>query len=105
MNPPKVLADLNVLSWAVVDREVTFTGKLNLYANGEKIGPCPRLIIAQHIENKDFLLLHCTQDWNILGIQVWNGPHVNSPRNISDVMKLAKKYYDGISSKWKLQNA
>jgi len=102
MNPPK---ELNDLSWAVIDREVKFTGRLNLYTNEERIGPCPKLIIAQHRENKDFLLLHCSEDWSILGIQAWNSPRVNSPKSVSDVMQLAEKYYDGISSKWKFQNA
>src|SRR5438128_1104851 len=59
------------------------------------------MVISESLDDQDELfLLHCDDNWNVLGIQAWNAiddPDVATP---NDVKTRAENYYAGISSQW-----
>jgi hypothetical protein len=101
MKPPPVINGTRVLSYALVGESVRFTGDLCLYVDGILLGAVQRLVISESLDDQDELfLLHCDDNWNVLGIQAWNAnddPDVATP---NDVKTCAENYYAGISSQW-----
>lgn len=98
--PPPALAGARVLEYAIVDEAVVFTGRLHLYSGDERVGRVPRLAICQEFDEGKFLLVHCSEDWEVLGIQAWNGPIAEKVFSVDDVKRKAEHYYTGLSSKW-----
>src|SRR5213592_2805900 len=99
MKPPSVISGAHVLEYVVVAEPVRFTGNLNLYVDGERLGEVPCLAICRRLDDDELLLFHCDDDWNVLGIQAWNtaeDPAVTT----DDVKTRVEKYYAGISSQW-----
>jgi hypothetical protein len=98
--PPPVLAGARVLEYAIVDETMAFTGRLHLYRDDERVGRVPRLAICREFDDGQFLLVHCSEDWEVLGVQPWNGPTAEDISSIDDVKRWAESYYIGISSQW-----
>ena len=98
--PPPVLAGARVLEYAIVDEAVTFTGRLHLYCGNERIGRVPCLAICREFDDGQYLLVHCGEDWEALGVEAWNGPFAQVPGSVDEVKLRAETYYAGLSSKW-----
>jgi len=98
--PPPVLAGARVLEYAIVDETVVFTGRLHLYSGNERIGRVPRLAICREFDDGQYLLVHCGEDWEALGVQAWNGPLARGPASVDEVKQRAESYYAGLSSRW-----
>lgn len=98
--PPPVLAGAQVLEYAVIDEAVVFTGRLHLYSNQERIGRVPRLAICREFDDGHFLLVHCSEDWEALGVQAWNAPAADEAGSVDDVKRRAETFYSGVSSRW-----
>jgi len=98
--PPIIAAGTRVLEYAVVTEPVRFTGNLQLYVDGALLGEVPCLAICESLDSEELLLLHCDDDWNVLGIQAWNTAEGSGVSSVDDVKARAEKYYAGISSQW-----
>jgi len=98
--PPPVLAGARVLEYVIVDETVVFTGRLHLYSGNERIGRVPCLAICREFDDGQYLLVHCGEDWEALGVQAWNGPLARGPASVDEVKLRAESYYAGLSSRW-----
>ena len=92
--PPPALGYSRVIAYAFVDESVTWTGRQILYVDGVLLGAVPRLAICQNIfgELKDFLLCHCNEQWEELGL-------TGSP-SLEQLKAQTERSYRGITSKW-----
>ena len=103
--PPELLDSAKVLEYAVVDDSVTFTGKLHLFHDGERVGPVPCLAICRDPNFDELLLLHCDSSWNVLAGQIWNSPGASPVTTVDEVKRRAEIYYSGIGRKWQTYDA
>jgi hypothetical protein len=98
--PPPVLAGARVLEYACVDETVHFTGRLHLYRDDVRVGEVPRLAICREFDDGLFLLVHCDEQWEVLGVQAWNASGVEAPGSLEQARLEAEHYYAGISRNW-----
>jgi len=99
VRPPEVLDDCRVLAYASTDGS-TFTGRLCLNVGGEWLGRVPRLAICTFGKSTELVILHCNESWQVLGIQGWNSPGMDSPSSLSEVMARVEQYYQGLEARW-----
>jgi len=98
--PPRRLDGAQVLAYAIVDASVQFTGKLHLFHGDQRVGPVPGLAICRDPRMKELLLLHCDNEWNVVGGQIWNASDQPPVTTIDEVKSRAENYYAGISARW-----
>ena len=98
--PPRVLDGAQVLEYAILDSSVRFTGKLHLFHGGKRVGPVPCLAICRDPNLKELLLLHCDENWNVLGGEIWNAPDRPPVTTVEEVKVRAENAYAGVTSKW-----
>jgi len=96
--PPPVLGNARVLEFADLDESVTYSGHSSLFVGNVKeglkeLGPVPRLAIAQDLTTGEIMLLHCDQDWEVLGR---GGGYESIPK----AKASAERAYHGVSSRW-----
>ena len=91
--PPPVLDDSRVIAYAIIERPVKYSGRSNLLINGKEVGRVPRLVIARSFREKQFLLLHCSRSWAVLG-------SMGGFRSGSEAKRRAERIYPGISAAW-----
>ena len=91
--PPLAIACTRPISWARTELPVKFTGRQCLIVDGERLGQVPLLVIAQADDDGDILLLHCDEEWRVLGIGGF--------ASIELAKQKAELYYEGISSYWR----
>jgi hypothetical protein len=65
-----------------------------LYVDGKLLGAVRRLAICQNVfgDDKDFMLFHCNDDWEVLG--------VSARPTVEENLDNAERWYEGISPKW-----
>jgi hypothetical protein len=90
---PAVLGSAGVLSYALADAEVRYSGAICLYVGGQLLGRVPRLAIAQDPATSEILLLHCDEQWDVLGVSS-GGP------TLAAAKARAERGYPGIGAKW-----
>jgi len=98
--PPQLLEDTDLLAYVDVPDSATFTGKLHLFVDGERLGRVASLAICQQREDGSLLLVHCNEGWQVLGVQAWNGPGVVRIMNVEDMLSQAEGYYLGLEGHW-----
>lgn len=91
-NPPPVLANARVLEYAVLGRNVSYSGHSSLFVDGKELGPVPCLAICQLLDETETLLLHCDRDWNVLGVAGYP--------SLAEAKKHAERIYPGVSAHW-----
>jgi ClpX C4-type zinc finger len=96
--PPPAIGSGRVIAYAVVDRDVRFTGKQRLFVDGKLLGRVPRIAICRDLQKdlKDYLILFCDRKWQVLGIA--------GAKSLSLAKKQVERYYLGISGKWMTVN-
>jgi hypothetical protein len=99
MKPPPVICNARVLECALIG-EAVFTGALNLYVGGQRLGAVPGLAICESFKGDELFLFHCDEDWNVLGIQAWKNAEGAEDDSVEEIKSRAEKYYAGISSQW-----
>ena len=87
-----------VLEYAIVDESVTYSGHRSLFvgdASGglKELGPVPCLAITKDLKTGELALLHCDQEWDLLG----TGGNYES---VQRAKASAERAYPGISSRW-----
>jgi hypothetical protein len=90
--PPPVFASDRVLEYAILTSVVRYSGRSDLLVGGKELGPVPRLAICQPLGETTFLLFHCDDDWNLLG--------VSSHTSLAEAKARAERIYAGISACW-----
>lgn len=91
--PPLVIDGSRVLYYSVKGPFVTYVGQGLIFVGGRDLGPVPRLIIAEHLREKGFQLLHCDKNWNALA-------HDGGHHSVAEAKHRAERMYPGISRTW-----
>lgn len=79
-------------AYAVVDDDVSFTGRCGMHVDGKPLGPVAALAIGRNLPDGDILLLYCDSEWN----SVAAGSH----SSVAAAKAAADRAYDGIRAKW-----
>ena len=98
--PPPVISGIRVLEFAFVQPPAQFTGKLRLNVGGEWLGAVPRLVIGQDLTTGELLLLHCDEQWDVKGVQGWNGPAAAPVSDVDDIKIRTEKFYSDLMPFW-----
>src|SRR3954469_8504493 len=96
--PPPVLGNARVLEYAVLDESVRYSGHSSLFvgiANHglKELGPVPCLAIVEDLKSGEIMLLHCNQEWDLLGV---GGKY----QSTAQAKASAERAYHGASSCW-----
>jgi hypothetical protein len=96
--PPPVLGNARVLEFAVLNKSVTYSGHSSLFVGNineglKELGPVPCLAIVEDLKTGEIRLLHCDQDWDLLG----TGGNYEST---AQAKRSAERAYNGVSSCW-----
>lgn len=92
LEPPPVVASSRVLEYAVLDDSVRYSGSSSLFVDGKELGPVPRLAICQDEPGAGVLLMHCDDEWEMLGVAAY--------ASVADAKKKAERIYPGVSKLW-----
>jgi hypothetical protein len=91
--PPPSLDGYRILYFAIVKRPVKYSGHSYLFIDGKELGPVPRLVIGESLEDSEVAILHADASWHVLGVQT----EFNTVRNAKE---RAERMYPGSSSAW-----
>ena len=92
LEPPAILDSCQVLLYAAPSEAVRYTGSPVVFHDGRAVDPANRLVIALDLYEDDFLLLRCTDDWDVLG--------VSGHASLAEARASAERTYRGISAEW-----
>jgi hypothetical protein len=96
--PPPVLRNGRVLAYAILNESVKYSGHSSLFVGNIKdglkeLGPVPCLAVTQDLKTGEIALLHCDEDWDLLG----TGGRYES---VEQAKASAERAYHGVSSCW-----
>jgi hypothetical protein len=91
--PPIVIDCAQVFCYAIVDKSITYVERGNLFVDGKLLGAVPRLAICRNLDEKEFIILHCHNDWNALGI---SGGYTS----VAKTKRSLERSYSGLLKKW-----
>lgn len=91
--PPPALDFAHVIEWAMNDETVSFEQRHTLNVGGEWLGEVPHLAICQNFDESEFLVFHCSSEWQVLGVAA-------GYRSIQEAKERTERSYHGITSKW-----
>jgi hypothetical protein len=92
VKPPPILACSRVLEYAILDESVCYSGHSNLFVGGHELGRVPCLAISYDTQKGHFFLLHCNQNWDVLGIA--------QKESVAKAKASADATYTGVSALW-----
>ena len=87
-----MLLSCRVVEFAVLGRNVKYSGHSHLYSDGKEVGPVPKLAVVEPLDGGEPMLLHCGRDWTVLGIAGF--PSVKAAK------QRAERTYPGVSNQW-----
>jgi hypothetical protein len=96
MMAPSVICNARVIEYASTS-EAVFTGALQRYVDGVRLGVVPVLVICEDFKGEELFLFHCDENWDVLGTAGWKKSEGGS---VEKIKASAEKYYAGISSQW-----
>ena len=97
-NPPPVIDSARTLLSAVVDDDVVYTDRINLFVGDERLGPVECLAICENYAvSGDILLCFCDADWQTKGCIAF--------KTVEEAKGKAERGYQGISAKWRNSEA
>jgi hypothetical protein len=91
--PPPILAGLYVVAYANADLSVGFEQRNTLSVNGQWLGRVPRLAICRDFDSGEYLIQHCSEDWDPIGV-------AGGYDSIEDAKSRIERAYPGIGGKW-----
>lgn len=94
-HPPSIIAGLYVLAFAHADETVVFNQRKTLNVSGEWLGRVPNLAICQPFDTQEFMVQHCSEEWEPLGIAA-------GYKSVTEAKESTERSYNGISEKWNL---
>jgi ClpX C4-type zinc finger len=92
--PPPALGNYYVIEYAIADDEVTFEQRHVLNVGGEWLGAVSNLVIGQGLDNEEFVVFHCNDKWEVLGVAA-------GYKSIKAAKEKTERSYHGLSKKWK----
>ena len=92
-SPPPALDCAQVIKFAFVDETVTFEQRQTLNVGGEWLGQVPHLAICQALGETEYIVFHCSREWEVLGVAAGYG-------TIQDAKQKTERSYHGITAKW-----
>ena len=92
--PPPAIGSSRVIAYAVVNKDVRYTGKQRLFVDGKLLGRVPKIVICKSLRKgfKNYLILFCDKNWQERG--------GITAKSLPQAKKSVECYYAGISSKW-----
>ncbi len=90
---PTILAYTYVVAYAHVDDSVQFEQRHTLIVDGQSLGRVPCLAVCEELATGEFMIQHCTEDWEPLGVAA-------GYKSAREAMDSAARSYHGIESKW-----
>lgn len=92
--PPPAIGSDRVIAYAVIDKDVRYTGEQRLYAGDKLIGRVPRIAICKSLQKgmSGHLILFCSKSWRVLGIA--------SANSLAAAKKEVERHYIGLADKW-----
>jgi hypothetical protein len=91
--PPPIMGAGRVVLYAVLDDSVTYSGHSSLFVGGTELGPVPCLAITEELKSGEISLLHCDQDWDVLGLG-------GNYQSIEQAKAKAERIYRGVTAHW-----
>jgi hypothetical protein len=91
--PPPALDCAHVIEYAIVDPSVRFEQRYTLNVDGEWLDEVPRLAICRNLDESKFMVFHCDNDWNVLGVAAGYNA-------IDEAKAKVELCYHGLSAKW-----
>ena len=61
--PAKIIDSALLKAFAILDSTVTFTNRTEVFVGGERVGQVPALAICQYLDEPEFLLFYCNEEW------------------------------------------
>lgn len=92
-SPPPALDCAHAIEYAIVDETVRFEQRRWLNVGGAWLGAVPRLAICRNPDELQYMVFHCDNDWNVLGV-------AGGYATIAEAKARAERSYQGLSSKW-----
>ena len=77
----------------MLDESVGYAGHSHLYRDRGEVGPVPCLAICRDLRDGKTLLMHCDQNWNVLGVAAYDSVLIAKER--------AEHIYPGVSNCWR----
>jgi hypothetical protein len=93
---PPVIAGLYVMAYAHADDSVRFEQRHILNVGGKWLGRVPCLALCRPFEKAEFMVQHCNNKWEPLGIAA-------GYKSIEEVKQRVERSYHGITAKWRKQ--
>jgi len=91
--PPAVVGGLYVVEYAHADDSVRFEQRNTLNVGGTWLGRVPNLAVCQHFDRPEFLIQHCSESWEPLGVAA-------GYKSIDEAKEPIERSYHGIAGKW-----
>jgi len=95
-NPPPVIAGLYVVAFAHADTSVRFEQRHTLNVGGKWLGRVSCLALCRSFEKAEFMIQHCSKQWEPLGIAA-------GYKSIEEAKQRIERSYHGITPKWRKQ--
>ncbi|CAN5467597.1 hypothetical protein BH10PSE3_BH10PSE3_28430 [soil metagenome] len=92
MLPPPVIDAARVVAFATIGLERAFNAEKLLFVGGVQLGRVPGLAIVEGLDDKDFLILFCDEQWQSVGIV--------EAKSIADAKDRASAFYPDIRDVW-----
>jgi hypothetical protein len=96
--PPLVIESNRVIQYAIVTKDVRYTGKQRLYVGDKLLGRVPRIAICKSLQSNmnDYLILFCSKNWRILGL--------SGAETLRAAKTEVERHYIGLATKWVTTN-
>lgn len=92
-SPPPVLSSARVMTYAIITDDIPFTSSASLHVDGRHVGRVRRLAVCLALgEDSEALLLHCDEEWNVMG--------ADGGKSVQALMARAESNYPGVSNRW-----
>ena len=92
MLPPPVIDAARVVAFATIGAERAFNPERLLFVGGVQLGRVPGLAIVEGLDDKDFSILFCDEQWQSVGIV--------DAKSIDDAKDHAGTFYPDIRDAW-----
>ena len=96
LKAPSVIAGLYVLAFAHADKSVRFEQRHTLNVDGKWLGRVPCLALCTPFNERAFVIQHCTESWEPLGVAA-------GYKTVKEAKERIERSYHGIGAKWQRQ--
>jgi hypothetical protein len=91
--PPPALDCAHVIEFAIVDDTVVFEQRNTLNVGDEWLGCVPRLAVCRNLDETEYMVFHCNENWEVLGVAAGYS-------SVVQAKKRTERSYHGLAAKW-----